>query len=75
MCKCREFDTETGRCLSGFVARFPICRGVHSEAISERLTPHCMRMDPPPHLTRDDGLPIGWPERRQAETAKVGEGE
>lgn len=68
MCQCSQFDTTTGRCRSGWMAVFPICRGMQrkSEGMPERLTPYCMREEPPAHFIRQDGLPIGWPAHRQA---------
>lgn len=61
MCQCSEYDEGARKCRSGFPRIFPVCRGQDSD-----LIPYCMREEPPAHLTRDDGLPLGWP-NRQAE--------
>ncbi len=53
-----------GRCKSGFPRLHPVCWGgnpgcPHCGKVS--TAPMCMQEEIPKHLTRDDGLPTGWP--------------
>lgn len=75
---CAEYRSETNTCAAGWITAFSFCsgRGVarlqrstcqHCGSIDERNLPHCMRDEPPAHLVRDDGLPIGWPIDNEAE--------
>lgn len=66
---CTEYCPETNTCASGWICNFSFCSGrgvAHSNCqrcgtIAERNLPHCMRDEPPSHLIREDGLPLGWP--------------
>ncbi len=62
---CSEYDSENNRCKSGHVQVMPLCRGVAERGCANcghsALIPQCLKEDPPEHLIRDDGMPLGWP--------------
>lgn len=62
---CDGWDESARKCKHGFIATTPLCWG----QVRPTTTPQCLMDDPPAHLTRDDGLPLGWSliERQQAE--------
>lgn len=55
MTKCKEYDSCSGKCKSGWIPKRVFCSGRNSTII-----PYCMMEDPPKQLIRQDGLPIGW---------------
>lgn len=71
MTPCREYDAENHRCKSGFFPLHYACWGAVSHLpkpcvncghVPKSALPPCMRDDIGPHLLRDDGLPLGWPD-------------
>ena len=60
---CSEYDSKNHKCHSGHVRLHPICRGIaHGcESCGKGNVPMCMLDDQPPHLIREDGMPLGWP--------------
>lgn len=61
---CVEYDAAAHKCLSGFPVLHSVCRGAPPGCPTcgvPGTSPMCMLEDPPKHLTRDDGMPMGWP--------------
>lgn len=67
---CSEYDSARNACRSGHVRLHPICRGVAIGCPtcggSAGIT-MCMMDDQPPHLIREDGMPLLWPAKQGQE--------
>ncbi len=65
---CSQYDTTLNRCQSGHVRIHPTCWGGDAGCPTcgtAGKPPMCMQDDLPAHLTRDNGLPLGWPSKVQ----------
>jgi len=61
---CSQYDERQSKCQSGFPRIHPTCWGGPSACHAcgaPQSTPMCMHEDPPSHLLRENGLPLGWP--------------
>ena len=56
---CSEWDSEAKKCKSGHVGLSGICFGIFNQT----TPPPCMQEERPNFLIREDGYPIGWPEK------------
>ncbi len=68
---CVEYDAAAISCNSGFLVLHSICHGgpdgCHFCGAPGSM-PMCLREDLPPHLMRDDGTPLGWPDKSNRPT-------
>lgn len=63
--QCSQWDDKARRCMSGHIRTSPTCWG----AANSKVVPQCLMDDPPQPLIRDDGMPLGWPEKRHEAAA------
>lgn len=67
---CSDYDAATNSCKAGHVQLMPLCRGAQDHGCKNcghiNSIPQCLKEDPPAHLIRDDGLPIGWPHKQES---------
>jgi hypothetical protein len=62
MSPCCEYDGKASpgqRCRAGHMGTHLLCRGVVHDYPAG--APSCMSENPPPHIFREDGMPLGWP--------------
>ena len=66
---CADYDSAKNTCKAGHIQLMPLCRGVVERGCKNcgHVTniPQCLKEDPPAHLIREDGLPLGWKKKRE----------
>lgn len=66
---CSDYEASTRTCKAGHVQIMPLCSGSIDRGCGKcghiALLPQCLKEDPPAHLIRDDGMPIGWPHKKE----------
>ena len=62
---CSQYEPSANKCQSGFPLIHAVCWGGLNGCPAcgrSDSSPMCMQEDPPSHLMRADGHPMGWPD-------------